>query len=136
MHTWTDLRWLALAAGLAILGCEGTTPHLDPLFGPGEAYPNAVTDDGDIKRSMAEGGQSDQPYVVDGTVQSLTAHTVLIETNQVGNRQLLVNRHTEITVDGKPAAFSAIRPGTRIRAAYGLADVAYALQAGQGCHLG
>jgi hypothetical protein len=132
MHTRTNGGGLALAAGLTLLACQTMTPQLGPMSAPAEAYPNAVTDDDTVPRSMAEGGQSDQPYVLDGTVQSLTEHSILIEVDDLGNKQLFVNRRTKITVDGKPAALSDIRPGTRIRAAYSPTRVAWALQAGEG----
>ncbi len=65
-------------------------------------------------------------------MRELTPHTVLIWSDERGGKQLYVNPHTEITVDGKPAALSDLRPGMPIRVAYSATKVAWALQAGEG----
>ena len=134
MCWWTDARPLALAMGLAILGCRAVAPPhwFVPVPLPAEAFPNAVTDDGNAVRSMSEGGQSDQPYVVDGTVELLTEHSLVIQTDELGQTHLYVNRHTEITLDRRPARLADLRPGVRIRAAYSPTHLAWALQAGEG----
>ncbi len=132
MHIWNTTRRLALTAALGLLACRTSSSIAPPVPAPGDSFPIAFTDDENAVRSMAEGGQSDQPYVMDGTVQELTAHTILIWSDELGGKQLYVNPHTDITVDGEPAALSDVRPGMPIRAAYSPTKVAWALQAGQG----
>jgi hypothetical protein len=132
MRLWRTPGRLGIAAILAVTACGTTTPRLVPQIAPGDSYPNAVADDGNIVRSMSEGGQSNLPYVLDGTVEYVTEHSLLIRSDELGVEHLFVTRDTRVTLDGKPAAFSRIRPGTRIRAAYGPTGLAWALQAGRG----
>ncbi len=127
-----NIPWLGLGAGLALLACKGPSSVAQPIAVPADSMPNAVADDDHAVPSMSEGGVSTQPYTIDGTVQQVTGRSVLIRSDEVGTRQVLVNRHTDIALDGHPAALSDVRPGMRVRAAYGSTGVAYSLQAGEG----
>ncbi len=120
----------AIAAALAVTACAPTRPL--PYFGPADGMPNAVIDEGSIMQSPSVGGSGWLgPFVVDGWVRQVTAKTVLIESDGLGNRQVRVTPRTEITVDGKAAPLGRIAVGMPIRAAYSRSGVALGLQAGK-----
>ncbi len=131
MNTFTGGGFV-LAAALTVAAPYPRGSFVGPAFEPGDGMPNAVVDDGRAVHSMAEGGTAVQPFVVDGTVQQVTEHSVLVESRGLGGEHLYVSRHTAITLDGRDASLAELRPGMRIRAAYRAAGTAQALEAEDG----
>jgi len=124
---------LILSVALTFAGGRPSAPRpmgsvAVPAFGPGVALPGAVADDGSVMHSMAEGGISALPLVVDGTVRQVTEHSVLIDSGALGSEHLYVVPRTRVTVDGRGASLAEVRPGMRIRAACGAAETAMALE--------
>lgn len=132
MHTRILPRRILSLAALLVAACTTTRYPPVGVAGPADGLPNAVSDDGNPAISMSEGGPSTLPYVVDGEVTEVTAHTVSIRSSELGDRWLTVPTRTPVTLDGRPAHLSQLRPGMPLRAAYSATGVAQALQAGKG----
>ncbi len=122
----------ATAAAVAILGCSTTrssSPATSEAAAPGSSKPAAVSNDSDIKRSMAEGGPQATGFRMAGVIDQVGTDHLMVRSQTNGDEILHVRDGTTITLNGNPASLADLKQGMPVRASYDAEFNAQAVEA-------